>query len=284
MDIHCFVHSRFEEAEKVKVRERVCRDLPPEFFEDGHHFCVLHAPVTSKRQKFWVVLEDRLENLQFDLRAVYFPDCFVRRGRGFQADFDLSYAFFEEGADFSVGYFMGEADLSHIESCGNFDISESTYLKQAFFTGAQFQLDAIFHHSEFERTVDLSGIYVGRNATFYQSRMRGYADLHDAVFSGDAEFDYTWFLSRADLTGVEFKKAAGFLETSFAHAHFRQAKFHAAADFRSSYFKNEVDFRNAAFAEGATFDYAKFALSQPEILDGFSDLSKITFTDADFDL
>ncbi|MEQ1606978.1 MAG: hypothetical protein ABL999_19100 [Pyrinomonadaceae bacterium] len=65
---------------------------------------MLHAPITSKRQKFEVVLEDRLEKMQSDLRAVCFPDRFIRRGRGFQTDLDLSYAFFEEGADFSAGY------------------------------------------------------------------------------------------------------------------------------------------------------------------------------------
>ena len=104
-----------------------CEGLP--FYDgyEGKQYCVLHHPSKEKDTDFWKVVDQKLEDRNFDFSGTYFPDHLNLEFFVFDSRVDFSAVTFEHGATFRQATFARLVNFSHSTFSGTTDFSEANF-------------------------------------------------------------------------------------------------------------------------------------------------------------
>lgn len=215
----------------------------------GHRYCTLHYPGRNI-ESFEEVLEQKIEDGDFDFRGVQFPYVFSRqRGFVFNAEVDFQDAYFRHGVrlkkgsfqknvDFRGATFEGGVDLQETEFAGSVDLSKANFLKKADFSNAKFESSVYFSSATFKAEAVFSEATFS-DAHFLETSFEESVDFFKAVFFDRVAFygsDKTKVFN--DQKHVDFRHVQIYQPGNFS--------FHVTA-LRPSWFINVPELRNLAF-------------------------------------
>src|SRR5216684_2397704 len=110
---------------------------------EGKRYCVLHFPGKEKSADFQRAFQRKLDNKDFNLCGVWFPDELSFSEFEFSAAADFDYAIFSADADFSYAAFGADANFTCAAFSADADFKFANFSADANF-GAAFGADAHF--------------------------------------------------------------------------------------------------------------------------------------------
>jgi uncharacterized protein YjbI with pentapeptide repeats len=243
----------FQEHYKKDIREKVC---DKKLFQtiDDKSYCVLHFPSSDKWGNFWSVLQQKLNENNFDFRGVWFPQD-------------------KERESFDTFDFTGYANFSDAIFAEDITFRDAKF-DDVYFNKAKFLAKAIFTNAEFREIVSFS------DTEFFD------AQFNSVKFNKKADFNKTEFVESANFFHADFLDFAEFRDAKFAQANFSEVVF-SGVTFQNAVFGNEltnenalVNFKNSTFAG----DFSVFSIKS-YIKTDFSEATFVTtidFSNANF--
>lgn len=217
---------------------------------DGHEYCLFHQPpgetdpdrvterfleriaAPGKRPKQFLGAEFRELELEHAILESADNHPIDLRHARFHGKLDWQYSIVRQPIAFDGAIF---------EDAARFD--ETTFLGDAFFSGARFASDSKAYFLEVTFT---------RAAIFYDVTFPGDTSFFSAEFAGRVDFIQSQF-ERANFREVQFDARARFKEAAFEHAEFHATTFDEGAEFESARFPERVGFRHATFDDSVRF-------------------------------
>jgi hypothetical protein len=146
----------------------------------GKQYCLMHAPIESKAEKFTSVLKKRLEAKKYNFRGTYFP---------IAANFNHHY--FAEEANFSLAEFHGEVYFGNTEFsgtahflgarfCENVYCVETIFTKYSGFSFAVFEKEVSFTRAVFKKdaVTDFKKVHFMNSTYFMQNTVEQGAEFY----------------------------------------------------------------------------------------------------------
>jgi pentapeptide repeat protein len=198
---------------------------------EDKRYCVLHFPGKEKSADFQQALQRKLENEDFDFRAVWFPDELSFENFEFSTKANFDYATFSAETSFSSATFSAETSFSSATFSAAADFSHATFSWGADFSFVTFSAEAYLNSATFSEAAYFSGATFRAVGYFSAAKFRAMVRI-SATFSAEADFSFATFSEGA---------------------HFSSATFSAEADFSFATFNAEVDFNSATFADHVRF-------------------------------
>jgi hypothetical protein len=200
---------------------------------EGMRFCVLHYPGTEKKDAFMKAMQQKLHDMDFDFRGVWFPE-----------DVNFQNFLFPTLATFSGALFNASVDFSG-----------ASFATIPEFSGTQFSANAFFFRTEFSLGANFNGARFGGYADFGRGRFGALTGFDGARFCQAAIFADTLFIMRASFKGTQFSTDVTPLS---GRANFNGTEFYAYADFSGARFNESVLFSSAVFNASINFQKTRF--------------------------
>jgi len=210
--------SDLKELDQVKSP---CAHLPLYKKIGGKGYCVLHYPGIGKTNAFKPALDAKLKAEDYNLRGVWFPEYTYFGRRCFQAGVDLTYAFFNDEANFEICTFEKDAFFDKV-----------TFNADANFNGVSFNFFTSFFACSFRK----SAIFHG--ASFGDQLIKSKVTFFESIFEGKADFSSTEFNCEAEFVSTTFNDSLLFDFASFtSNTDFNEALFKDYVSFSGEYYK-----------------------------------------------
>jgi hypothetical protein len=178
---------------------------------------------------------------------------------------DILGAVIKGNLDLSYEQFNDEIKLLDCTFEGWADLSNSTFVKTAYFGGI-FELGVTFEGAIFEKAVHFYNL-TARVVDFTNARINGLFEANNAKFQQFATFRGTEFEGDATFVAAIFEEGVVFDRSEFhARAGFEQSSFGKYVSFEAVHFLGHVQFGglpqdrklNAHFRDRSYFRYARF--------------------------
>jgi ion channel/pentapeptide repeat protein len=172
-------------------------------------------------------------------------------GATFAARAGLEHCVFEDGVDFGLTKFQGDASFSGASFTATSAVS-------ATFAGVTFCAHADFDLTRFASTAQFDfGTFEGQTR-FFRAQFRGPAAFGESKFHAAAQFEFASFADTADFSSVLFHRAPDFHETSFR----------GQVNFGATNFEEFLDLRTAVFSPEASLNVADLRIRASSVLGG----------------